>query len=211
MAVIPDRLPASSLEIVRDQIGTILALEIAEQATLNMGVDDTLSALLTRTTVFAERFEPFADNEFPAIAFYFFNGSFDNKFQHSKRGTYHYYLDLFTSSKSNANQSSSQVASVNAHRIAMIIHDILEDPRYLTLGLPTSPSPIIQGTNVINIKRTEEENTASALGTMMYRIIFEVRVTENTQTITGVPLVGQDTTVRIDQTNLGYQYSYQAP
>ena len=213
MALITDRLPPSALEVVRDQIGTILAQEIAMQATLNNGVDAVLEQLLTRlsTRIFAERFEPFTDNQLPAVAFFFFNGSFDNKNQHHKRGTYHYYLDLFTSAKASTTQSSSQIASVNAHRIAMIIHDILEDPHYITLGLDASTTPIIQGTNVINIKRTEEENTASALGTMMYRIIFEVRVTETMQTITGVPLVGQDTTVRIDQTDLGYQYSYQAP
>lgn len=210
MAQITDRILPSALEVIRDQIGVILADEIANQAVLNQTADPDLAALLTNFTLFSERFEPPNDNELPAVLFFFFNGDFDQKSQHTKRGIYHYYLDLYTSAISNPGNTSSQVASADAQRIAMIINHILEHPHYLTLNLPTRPNPVVARTQVINIKRTEEENTHSGLGVMMYRIIFQVEVSENTGTITGVPVDRATTNVRIEQTDLGYQYIYQA-
>lgn len=211
MALITERIPLSALELIRDQIASVLLSEIAMQSTLYATEDPALSTLLANTTLWSERFEPFNDNELPAMQLFFFNADYDNKHQHSKRGTYQYYIDLFTSARSTSAALASQIASRDAHRIMMIVNDILEDPHYYNLGFPTSADPIVQGTEVVSIKRTEEENTSSALGAMMYRLIFEVRATETTLTISGVPLLENSVTVRIDETDLGYQYLYQAP
>ena len=211
MALITERIPLSSLELIRNQVAAVLLAELQQQSMLYQGVDDTLSALLAATTIWSERFEPFNDNELPAVQLFFFNADYDNKHQHSQRGTYQYYLDLFTSARGTTSGRATQLASRDAHRIMMIIYGILEHPRYYNLNLPDSVDPIIQGTQLVSIKRTEEENTSSGLGAMMYRIIYEVRVTETTLTIQGVPLQESDITVRIDETDLGYQYLYTAP
>ena len=210
MAQITQAIGPSRLELVRDAIGTILRDELTNQATLQASTDPDLSSQLTALNIFGERFYPINDNEMPAIDIFLFNADFDNKFQHSKRGTYHYYIDIFTASDATSSSAADATSSLRAHRLAMLINAILEDPNYLTLGF-TPGDGVVQTTIMRNIKRTEETNTRDGRAVMMYRMIFEVVVTEDTQTIQGLPLTLVTTNVRIDETDIGYQYVYQAP
>ncbi len=211
MAQITTAIGQSRLELVRDRIGTILRDELSNQATLQASTDPDLAAQLTALNVFGERFYPINDNDMPAIDIFFFNGDFDNK-DHttSKRGTYQYYIDVFTASESTATSNADRTSSLRAHRLAMLVHDILEDPNYLTLGFLPSEG-VVQKTLLTNIKRTEETNTRDGRAVMMYRLIYEVVVTENTETISPTALSSVATNVRIAETNLGYEYLYTAP
>lgn len=208
MAQITAAIGQSRMELVRDAIGVILRDELTNQATLQ--TDPDLVSQLNALQVFGERFAPLNHNDMPAIDIFFFNGDFDNKAQHSKRGTYHYYIDIFTASNANAADDADRRSSLRAHRLAMLVNAILEDPHYLTLGFQASDG-VIQTTLLRNIKRTEESYNRDGRGMMMYRMIFEVVVAEQTGTITGVPLTLVTTNVRIDETDIGYQYIYQAP
>lgn len=211
MAQITTAIGQSRLELVRDAIGVILRDELSNQATLQAGSDPDLAAQLNAISIFGERFYPINDSNMPAIDIFFFNGDFDNKdYTNSKRGTYQYYIDIFTASDSRSAENADRLSSIRAHRLAMLVHDILEDPHYITLGFTPSDG-VVQRTLLTNIKRTEETNTRDGRAVMMYRIIYEVVVTENTETITGLPLAIASTNVRIAETDLGYQYLYQAP
>lgn len=208
MALITQAIANGNLELIRDRIASILLDELNNQATLQAASDPDLAEQLNQINIYGERFYPVNDSNFPAILIFFFNGDFDEKSQHSKRGTYHYYIDLLAKAESTLENNADHLAALRVQRIAMLINAILEDPNYLTLGFPASAG-VVQRTLVRNIKRTEEENTHDALGAIMYRMIFEVVTAERTQTINGVPLSLSTTNVRIAQTDLGYQYIYQ--
>lgn len=201
----------SRLELVRDRIGTILRDELTNQATLQASTDPDLSAQLTALNVYAERFYPINDADMPAIDIFFFNADFDNKdLRSSKRGIYQYYIDIFTASDATTSSDADRTSSLRAHRLAMLVHDILENPNYITLGFTPSDG-VVQRTLVSSVKRTEESNTRDGRAVMMYRLIYEVVVTENTETISPSALSFVATNVRIEETNLGYEYLYTAP
>lgn len=207
LALITEAIAQSNLELLRDRIASILVDELNNQATLQQSVDPDLAAQLSALQVFSERFYPLSDSEFPAIVIFFFIGEYDNKSQHSKRGVYQYYIDLLTKAQSTPANNADKISAIRAQRLALLINAILEDPNYLTLGFPPADG-VVQRTLVRNLKRTEEEYTRDALGALMYRLIFEVVVAEQTNTIASVPLALSTTNVRIAETDRGYQYIY---
>lgn len=195
--------------MVRDAIGVILRDELSHQATLQASIDPTLASQLNALSVFAERFHAVDHQKMPAIDIFFFNADFDNK-DHTgtKRASVQFYLDILTASNATATDSADRISSLNGQRLAMLVHDILEDPAYTTLGFPRT-NGIVQRTLVTNIKRTEESYNPDGRGIMLYRLIFDVILTENREDVSpAIPLDQINTRVRIAETNLGYEYQF---
>ncbi len=216
MAVIDEILGPSSFELIRDRTAAILADELGNQAVLQAQAvtpDQDLIEQLTRLKIVTERFRPFNESDYPALDVFLFQDEFDNKSQQSVRGTIQLYLDLYTDGERKAidreSDAGDQLSAKRAQRIVGLIRTILEHPAYNTLDFDvTAGEVIIQRTLVSAVKRTEEENTRDGLNVMMYRVIFEVVASETTNALDGLPLALATTDVKIDETDLGYQYIF---
>ena len=195
-------------EVVRDLLGTILADELTSQAALQ--TDPVIKKNLEELKVVSERFRPFNEQELPALDIYLFSAEFDNKDQSCARNTAIYHLDIYSEGTADDDDDGDKKSAIKAHSIAGIIRGILEHNEYIYLTTEDLPGPqrFIQRTLLRSIKRMEEEFTRDAGNTIMFRIMYEVVMSEVVGTIDGQPLQLHTTEVRIDETDLGYEYIY---
>lgn len=197
-----------AFELIREQIGVILTTEFEEQKTQLNQQDDIAVKILERTTVWSERFVPMQESEEFIVIPLFFSGNYSNQSAQRVQGDYQYYIDCYGRAK--ADKKLKTRADINSarrlQRLVGIIRNILSHPSYLTLGFPANPQ-IVRSSHVTSIKRTEVERQDDAVSTLMYRIILTVSACETTDNLPSVPLAGSDTTVLINETTLGYQYT----
>ena len=86
-----------------------------------------------------------------------------------------------------------------------MIRFIFESPHYIRLGFDDA-TLFINKTIVQSIKRTEEENARDSGNMIMYRIVFEVDLTEEQDQVPSVALNASYTNVTIEETDLGFEY-----
>lgn len=203
MAKITTSIPVQKFEIVRDRIAAILIEELTNQAVLQP--DGYLKNLLNSIKVYSERFHPFSESEMIAISVFFFNNDFDSKQQQSIRGKNTFFIDLFGFSPSTNREEGDKINAVNLQRIIGMIRFIFESPHYIRLGFDDPPL-FINKTIVQSIKRTEEENARDSGNIIMYRVVFEVDLTEEQDQVPSVALNSSYTNVTIEETDLGFEY-----
>ena len=204
---ITGKIEKKNFELIRDRIGSILTAEIANQATIQ--VNPQTIELLQSVKVFGERFNPFDESELPAINVFTFSGQFDNKHQTNVDGLYRYFIDFIGGMAANQDGTGTPYSSFKMQRLIGIVHHILESNQWMTLGFD-SPR-IIHRTLVNSFQRTQEEHTQDSGNLLMYRMVFDVKSSECSIQNDSVPLNESVTDVRIDETDLGLQYIYQAP
>ena len=206
MSVINTPIPPQAFEQIRDQIGAVLTVELANQATLQTG---PLQDILENVNVFQERWAPVGAAELFSVEPFFFSADYDPQDANDSRASNVYYIDVkgrgaYSDVGGGQIEDGDKQAAQNTQRLVGIIRAILEDPNYLCLGF--KPNPFIEHTRVVNIKRTEERDTRDANSVMMYRIIFEVQAIETTEPILPGPLNVYNTQVKIAETEKGYLY-----
>ena len=215
MSRITDAIAPARFEEVRDAIATILITEFTAQAALQ--TDPELIETLNEAKVYSEMFRPPNASELPALQVFLFSAEYDNQNPTAARGQYIFYIDTFLGSAEGDSDFGDQLASKKSHALIGIIRGILSHPHWICLGFDPAAQKaagdeaFIHHSHIMNIKRMEEENTRDADSIMMYRIILEVVLTENTRQIPTGPLVASDTDVRIDTTDLGFQYVVEFP
>ena len=131
------------------------------------------------------------------------NGDFDNMTTIKQDGTYIYHIDVFMKSKSNVTDKGDKKSMLQLQRLCGVIRAIIMDTRYLTLNFAR---PFIEHREVSDIKFATPENAKDASSSAMGRLTVSVRVPEN---VTGVPanaIDGYETTVKMNETELGYFY-----
>ena len=215
MPLIDEALGFNAFELIRDRTAAIIADELGNQAELQAQVanpDTDLVEQLEKLKIVTERFRPFNESDYPAVDVFLFQDEFDNKAQQQVRGTMHLYLDVYTDGVRKGTDPKSdagdQLSSKRGQRIAGLIRTILEHPAYVTLLFNPPAECYINRTIVRSIKRTEEENTKDGLSVMLYRVIFEVVSSEETNALPSRELALATTDVRIGETSLGYQWIY---
>lgn len=194
-------------EQIRDRIVEILMVEIDQQKTLQ--TDPRVVGVLNNTTFYRERFRAMNESEMLAVAIFLFNADYDNKNQTSVRGTYTFFLDCFAREFHTQLEDGDEASALSGQSAIGFIRSILENPNWFQLGFgDASQTTFVNTTSIKSVKRTEEENTKDAGNIIMYRIIFEVVATEDTNFIEGVPLKLATTNVRLSETDQGFQYIY---
>lgn len=195
MARIDSIIPVSYFEQIRDRIGAILALEIENQLLLsgNYEID---------SDIFVERSIPFDKVEIPTLNISLATGSYDNKSQGYVRGTYDFFIDVYTSSKAGNGIDADARATFKLNRLLGIVRSILENPVYKTLDF-TPPGIRHTECSSINIRSNQSRD---ALHTAMGRIIFKVVADETTTLLTPLNIAEHYTQVKLDLTDKGYQY-----
>lgn len=196
-----------SFEIVRDQIGFILALELANQFVLNP--DPALDV----SEVWVERVLQWDKTELPAVNVMLADGTYGGQTVLQQDGTYRYYIEGYVNAKTQratyteGEQPGDQKAMIDLHRLLGVCRSIIEDAKYKTLGFDTPPGFVmnrhIESIQIGQPNQKEHDALSSAMG----RLILSVKVPEYPAGyVIPIPISRMDTTVRMEQTDKGYKW-----
>ncbi len=181
-----------NFEHARDAIGAILFIELDNQATIQE--DETI-----RANVWVNRISVFDQSELPAINVRIAALNFQDKYQGGATGEDRFIIDLSVRDK---DESKSLMI---CQKIAGIIHAILEDSQYKTLGFnpPFNNSSIVSSMQFSDIIPGQDAaNISSAV------ITFDVTLLEQTEAL-AAPIVQEHLTgVYLAETDQGYQYQF---
>lgn len=194
-------------ELIRDRVALILYREFIKQSTLQTLVD--VQQLLIKTTFFTERFSPLNPGEMSAIVIFLLSGDYDNPHPQTQTGTYLFALDIFVKRQNESTKDGEKWAAADGQKLAGFIRAILQSPYWIRLGFePSKGNVFVNKSNVVSVKRMEEENTKDNQNTIMYRVLLEVVANEETEGINGLPLDRNTAILKIAETEVGYQYIF---
>jgi hypothetical protein len=134
----------------------------------------------------------------------FASGSYGNQDSRNSTGSYKYMIDFYTSAKSTATDGGDKLATFKLHSLLGICRAILENPQYATLGIAR---PSLNRTTVADIAVEQPQNTQDGASVIMGRLTFDVSVCEGVQLIDANNIAGWETSVKMDETETGYQFS----
>lgn len=198
---------------IRDRLAEILVCEFEEQK--NQQTDPEIIEILNNTHFYAERFHPLNESEMIGIALYLFRVVYDNQNSQASRGMHDFFLDIYgrhpaTEDADGTNrEDGDKNNAVQLQVVITLIRAILEDSRWIRLGFdPSLGETFIEGHEIESIQRTEPRDNKDAGNILMYRVVFKVRAVENTRALEGIPLGLATTTVKLQDTDQGYEYIF---
>lgn len=196
-------IPAANFELIRDQIGAVLKLEIDNQKVLD-------PTFVLPKKIWKERSVPFNANEFPAINVRFQNGSYDERSREEKQvhAIYTYFIDISFIAKSTAGEGNTgdQLATVALHKMMRVVRAILANPAYDTLGFDR---PFNKRAWVNSIEVFEPLEFADATNQINGRVEYCIEVPEYVTIPVGSNLLNEITTqVKINESEEGYFWDY---
>jgi hypothetical protein len=216
MAKIDGIIGAQNFEKVRDRIGEILFVELANQFTM-------VGNPAWNPTVYVERFTPFMEVDLPAINVKTAVGDYKNKDQIQVDGYYTYLIQVYVASGARAATQQDIdmfpearwtvgqlipgdiLSTYNISRITGICRAILSNPQYKTLAFAPGNIGRCMIERII-IPRPEE--ISDAINCTYAQIEFSVRVIEDVELLTPIPLLTMGTVVKLYLTDKGYMYGY---
>lgn len=198
MALLTEKIPQQNFEIVRDRIALILADEISNQSAILPATPDL------NPTVWTERFVPFSHVEFPAVNVIFSSGNFVDQYTTHDLAVHKYYIDVYAKSPTIGSDGGDKLASIKLHRMLGICRAILENPQYRTLAFAP---PSLQHTKVVDISIEQPQNNQDAESVVMGRLTFDVHVPEKMQLLTANNISGWETSVELNESLKGYEFS----
>jgi hypothetical protein len=195
MILITESIPRQGFEIVSEQVGAILAVELANQR--------TLQNLLNNHEVYHERTSPYDKSEDVMINVMFDNVNFEGRTQASAHGPEIINVDVFANSPSRQGERGDGLAALLIKKYAGMCRYILDSTKYNTLLLPQGT---VSGVNVESVQMYDIENPQDAKNVRMARLAYRVRINECQQLWGATTLTGNDTGVKLAATDLGYKY-----
>jgi len=196
MAKIDEIIPPQAFENIRDRIAEILIDELNNQfvLTYNPEID---------ATVFVEKFINFDETDLPAINVSLGRGNTDNKNAMASDGSYRYFIDVYTRAKTSPSGPGDTLATKKAHKIMGLVRYILEHPEYVTLGFarPSILNTLLESMSFQD--PTEKDGNNIVMG----RSVFMVKATESENLIVPNLIEGFETSVKIDESSVGYVFS----
>lgn len=175
-----------NFELIRDQLGAVLLLEIAKQVDLD--------STLLLPTFWRERFVEFIAKEFPAINVRYQKGDgIEGSRERNQTAFNHcFYIDVSVIAKTSVDGKGDELATILLHRYLRIIRSILSNPIYNTLGFPKpfSASSVVNGIEVFEPMEFQD-STNQING----RIEYSIKVNEYVAIPVGVYTVNEVTDV----------------
>ena len=190
MGKIPIQIGHRNFELIRNNIGAILAFELADQT-------ETVDV-----NVYAERNIPYDLKELPAVNVSFDNNSNVAQTTDFKRNENTYFVDVIVSGKHTNTEQGDELANLKCQRICGIIDYILSSPEYYNLDFDLG---LIETSWVsdINIGRLQNQDSKHSV---VGRLTFKVRAREDVQQIEGTPGEIIGVTVKINETEKGHKF-----
>ena len=197
MPLINEILTPMNFEAVRDRIASIIKSELLNQATLQ-----NLPKL--NANVFAERLVPINYTEMPAVNCMVAKGNYDELVALSKDGNYQFNIDIYTCSETIGSTRADFQSVKDCQQLTGLIFKILMHWKYRRLDFAP---PLIEHTEINEIKFADPDQRNESMSVMMARIIFIVRCNETIAPLTNATVInGNTTSVKISSTDFGYQY-----
>lgn len=197
-SIIDSLITEQGFELVNTKLGVILFEELTNQK-------DTFNAFENDCTVFVGRQEPYDKSEDVVINVSFDSANFSGKTQNDVQGSDTYFIDIYCQGISSSEMSSSVQADKLGLRFAGLVRAILSSTKYKTLGFPAG---LIGGTMVESIQSSNQFNVEDANSIKFVRVTFSARIQENQSMWQGVELFSNDTNIKLDLTNKGYQLTF---
>lgn len=192
------QIPASNYETVRDQIGSVLKLELDNQAVLWDNTDLTAE-------VYINRFSPVDKSEGNVVIIKPEACKFDNQTPVSQSNEVVYNVDIFTNARESATEEGHKRSSVKLERLAGLIRHIIQSPHYDRLGLANG---IIEHREVSQIRFAQVNDEQDSTFSRMARVDVTVRMNENQNGIDPIVAAGYDTVMKIELTEKGHKLIY---
>jgi hypothetical protein len=194
-------IPEQAVERIRDQIANVLKCEFENQA------NKLRNEHCNGVKFFAERRVPIAASEKAIVVISTWKGKYGNKNSDYAEGTYSFVLDVVANCSSKGNQAGDTLANFRVVKMYGIVRYILEHSNYETLGFER---PFILHTELseFQVLKFEEDGRSESGGVAQAQAVFVVRCGESTQPNAGKLAAGNDTEVKLEETELGYEYVY---
>ena len=193
IAIIP-----ANFEFVRDQIGSLLKVELDNQAAF-WGDEDLTSQ------VFIERFTPIDRAEGNCIEVGIMKMGFDNQTPISQRNGVDYAIDVFVNALEKGDDDGCYLSGAKLHRLAGLIRSIIQNPIYDKLGFAPG---LIERRSIQNIQFAQKEDNHDTLNSRMARITLHVDMHEESSGIVPKQLISYLTVVKLAMTEKGYEFIY---
>lgn len=194
-------IPPDNFELIRDQIGGVLLLELGNQAQY----DDSF---IFPTKVWVERFVPYNTiTETPYVNVRFQKGDQDERSREQTQSKYlhTFFIEVSVSAKSTTSLGGDQQATLYMHQLLRMIRFILANPAYRRLGL----SLPIGRCYVNSIEVFDPMEMEDATNKIDGRVEYCVEVSEGSPSFdTGATLNEITTTVKLNNTELGHFWDY---
>ena len=116
MALINGIIQQQNYELIRDRLGEILAVELANQTVLT-GTEFVKA-------VDIERLIPYDETDYPVINVVFNNGDYSNKQQTQSDGYYKYFIVGYVKAKTNNSERGDKLATNKLHKFRRAALDI---------------------------------------------------------------------------------------
>lgn len=194
-AIIDHAIPSQGFELVRDLIGAILKQELENQK--------QLQNLEEEIQVFSERTTPFGNEEDLAINVLLSSANYTGMTQKDTQGKTIFLVDIYTNGKSSPQVSGGLDSSKRLHKYIGMVRYILQYSEYKTLLLPLG---IIAGGSVDDFNIMEPAQQQDSNYIRMGRITVSYRIQENQQLVQGITFDSLVTTVKSEDTDLGYKF-----
>lgn len=167
-AILPSLIPPQNFEVLRNQIGAVIALEMAAQ----YARDNTYPNI---AAVDVERFISYdANTELPRINVSVQSVTFSGKSNQKQDGIAIYNIDIYTTSNSTAGSEGDKASMILMSKIAGMVRAILNFPGltpsgYTNLGLPNGS---IGKTSVDSFTILDKAAVKDALSNVVGRLQF---------------------------------------
>lgn len=193
-AIINEIIPQQSFEIVLNKIGVILFEELTNQKVLVPANDDF--------EVYTERLAPYDNSEDVMINLSLSNINQSGLNLKDSQGQNTFFIDVYASGAAKHGETGSEVVKKKLHKYVGMIRYILSSAKYPLLGFSAG---FIGGKQVEQIQFQDNLSADDASNIRFARITFTVRIMENQQMTTPIPLDGSDTKTVLELTNKGYK------
>lgn len=197
MANITTIIPIGNLEKIRDQIATIVKMELDNQATLQ--IDPNLTG-----KVFIERFTPVDKSEGTVLIVYVDQGTFSDQTQVTQRGKFNFNIDVYCWDLQTDTEEGYFRSGRKLHRIANLVHNILQNPIYKTLGFLPG---IIYNRTVTGMKFDTPNGNNDTNFSRMGRVILSVDFHNQQPHEIPITASGYDAKVKLEESEKGFYYS----
>jgi hypothetical protein len=195
--LITSAIPEQGFEKVRDAIGIILLTELTNQKALQAFTEDI--------NIYRERIIPMQSDDNLYFNVLTDSATYGNYTQRDAQGRTIYFIDIYTTGKGANVLAGSLDAGVRLGKFIGLVQFILGSNQYKTLGLPLG---LIGGTYIESFTTDAPTPFETANYDRFARISFAVRIQENYGLWNGVNLIGNDSTVKVEPTEKGYQYTF---